>query len=93
MALARGGLAPAFRVSAATGFSLPMEIALVGLTLVVLFVLVYPTAWIMIASFKSPAAIFRSSTGTAFSQGRTSRGRIGENGRVSIGVAFPVVRR
>ena len=44
-------------------------------------------------ALKSPAAIFRSSTGTAFSQGRTSRGRIGENGRVSIGVAFPVVRR
>ena len=59
MAVARsGGLAPAFRISAATGFSLPMELALVGLTLLILFVLVYPTAWIIIASFKSPAAIF-----------------------------------
>jgi ABC-type glycerol-3-phosphate transport system permease component len=64
MAVARaGGLAPAFRISTATGFSLPMELALVGLTLVVLFVLVYPTAWIIIASFKSPAAIFSGEFG------------------------------
>jgi ABC-type glycerol-3-phosphate transport system permease component len=64
MALARaGGLAPAFRISTATGFSLPAELALVGLTLVVLFVLVYPTAWIIIASFKSPAAIFSGEFG------------------------------
>ena len=40
-----------------------MELALVGLTLVVLFVLVYPTAWIIIASFKSPAAIFSGEFG------------------------------
>jgi ABC-type glycerol-3-phosphate transport system permease component len=63
MAVARAGLAPAFRISTATGFSLPMELALVGLTLVVLFVLVYPTAWIIIASFKSPAAIFSGEFG------------------------------
>jgi ABC-type glycerol-3-phosphate transport system permease component len=63
MAVARAGLAPAFRISTATGFSLPMELALVGLTLVVLFVLVYPTAWIIIASFKSPAAIFSGELG------------------------------
>jgi ABC-type glycerol-3-phosphate transport system permease component len=64
MAVARsGGLAPAFRISAATGFSLPMELALVGLTLLILFVLVYPTAWIIIASFKSPAAIFSGTFG------------------------------
>jgi ABC-type glycerol-3-phosphate transport system permease component len=63
MAVARAGLAPAFRISTATGFSLPAELALVGLTLVVLFVLVYPTAWIIIASFKSPAAIFSGEFG------------------------------
>jgi ABC-type glycerol-3-phosphate transport system permease component len=63
MAVARASLAPAFRISTATGFSLPMELALVGLTLVVLFVLVYPTAWIIIASFKSPAAIFSGEFG------------------------------
>jgi hypothetical protein len=40
MAVARAGMAPAFRISTATGFSLPMELALVGLTLVVLFELV-----------------------------------------------------
>jgi ABC-type glycerol-3-phosphate transport system permease component len=63
MAARIAGAAPAFRISTATGFSLPMELALVGLTLVVLFVLVYPTAWIIIASFKSPAAIFSGEFG------------------------------
>jgi ABC-type glycerol-3-phosphate transport system permease component len=63
MAARVAGAAPAFRISTATGFSLPMELALVGLTLVVLFVLVYPTAWIIIASFKSPAAIFSGEFG------------------------------
>jgi ABC-type glycerol-3-phosphate transport system permease component len=56
-------MAPAFRISRATGFTWPMELALVALTLLILFVLVYPTAWIIIASFKSPAAIFSGSFG------------------------------
>jgi hypothetical protein len=46
MALARAGaLAPAFRISRATGFTWPMELLLVALTLAILFFLVYPTAW------------------------------------------------
>jgi ABC-type glycerol-3-phosphate transport system permease component len=48
----------AFRISHATGFSLPGELLLVALTLLVLFVMVYPTAWIIVASFKTPATIF-----------------------------------
>jgi ABC-type glycerol-3-phosphate transport system permease component len=64
MAMARAGaLSPAFRISTATGFTLPMELALVGLTVLVLFLLVYPTAWVIIASFKSPAAIFSGEFG------------------------------
>jgi ABC-type glycerol-3-phosphate transport system permease component len=50
----------AFRISQRTGFSLPTEIALVILTLLVLFFLVYPTAWVIIASFKTPETIFSS---------------------------------
>ena len=53
----------AFRISHATGFSLPGELLLVALTLLVLFVMVYPTAWIIVASFKTPATIFSA---TAF---------------------------
>jgi ABC-type glycerol-3-phosphate transport system permease component len=64
MALARAPrLAPAFRISTYTGFSLPMELLLVGATLLILFVLVYPTAWVIIASFKSPATIFSGEFG------------------------------
>ena len=48
----------AFRLSARTGFSLPAELALVLLTLVVLLFLVYPTAWVIVASFKTPETIF-----------------------------------
>lgn len=51
----------AFRVSRRTGFSLPGELALVGVTLLVLFVMVYPTAWVIVASFKSPETIFSPS--------------------------------
>ena len=49
----------AFRVD--TGFSLPGELALVGLTILVLIFLVYPTAWIIVASFKTPATMFSAS--------------------------------
>jgi ABC-type glycerol-3-phosphate transport system permease component len=48
----------AFRLSARTGFSLPAEFALVVLTLLALFFLVYPTAWVIIASFKTPETMF-----------------------------------
>ena len=34
------------------------EYALLGLTLAVIFVLVYPTAWIFIASFRTPETMF-----------------------------------
>ena len=46
----------AFRVD--TGFSLPGELALVVLTILTLIFLVYPTAWIIVASFKTPATMF-----------------------------------
>jgi ABC-type glycerol-3-phosphate transport system permease component len=52
----------AFRISHATGFSLPCELLLVALTLLALFVMVYPTAWIIVASFKTPGTIFAAST-------------------------------
>lgn len=52
---------PAFRISQKTGFSLPGELLLVGLTLLVLFVMVYPTAWVIVASFKTPETIFSPS--------------------------------
>jgi ABC-type glycerol-3-phosphate transport system permease component len=57
---------PAFRISMRTGMSLPMELLLVAVTLLVLFLLVYPTAWIIIASFKTPETMF-SSTAAEFS--------------------------
>jgi ABC-type glycerol-3-phosphate transport system permease component len=53
--------AAAFRISHATGFSLPAELLLVGLTLVILFVMVYPTVWILLASFRTSATIFAGS--------------------------------
>lgn len=63
-AAAPGGLQPAFRVSTRTGFSLPMELLLVLLTLLVLAFLVYPTLWVIIASFKTQSTMFSSSTFT-----------------------------
>ena len=59
MALSQALRRPAaFRISHPTGFSLPGELLLVALTLLVLFVMVYPTAWIIVASFKTRATIF-----------------------------------
>ena len=55
---AAAGVPRAFRVD--TGFSLPGELALVLLTLLVMVFLVYPTAWIIVASFKTPATMFSS---------------------------------
>ena len=51
-------LQPAFRLSQATGFTLKGEIALVILTILVMIFLVYPTAWIIVASFKTPETMF-----------------------------------
>jgi ABC-type glycerol-3-phosphate transport system permease component len=40
------------------GLNLAGEVAVVLLTVVVLFALVYPTAWVLVASFKTPATMF-----------------------------------
>jgi ABC-type glycerol-3-phosphate transport system permease component len=53
--------AAAFRISHATGFSLPAELLLLALTFLVLFVMVYPTVWILVASFRTSATIFAAS--------------------------------
>lgn len=50
--------ATAFRVSQHTGFSLRGEIALVILTVLVMIFLIYPTAWIIVASFKTQETMF-----------------------------------
>ena len=54
--IARSGLARVARRRAAR--TLFGEYALLGLTLAVIFVLVYPTAWIFIASFRTPETMF-----------------------------------
>jgi len=48
----------AFAIGRRLGLSLVGEVALVLLTLAVLFVLVYPTAWVLLASFKTPETMF-----------------------------------
>lgn len=48
----------AFAVGRRLGLSLAGEIALVVATLAVLFFLVYPTAWVLLASFKTPETMF-----------------------------------
>ena len=58
MATSAAPLQPAFRLSEATGFTLKGEIALVILTILVMIFLVYPTAWIIVASFKTPETMF-----------------------------------
>ena len=56
MAAVTAPLPRAFRIN--TGFSLPGELLLVALTILVMIFLVYPTAWIIVASFKTPATMF-----------------------------------
>ncbi len=63
----------AFRISTRTGFSLPAELALVALTLLVLFFLVYPTAWVIVASFKTPETMFSAARRSIFPCRTTSR--------------------
>jgi len=53
-----GAEAPAFRLSQHTGFSIYGEIGLVILTILVMIFLIYPTAWIILASFKTPETMF-----------------------------------
>ena len=54
-------LDPAFRVSIRTGFGLPGELLLVALTLLTLVFLIYPTLWVILASFQTPGTMFSSS--------------------------------
>jgi ABC-type glycerol-3-phosphate transport system permease component len=51
-------LAPGFRLGHRLGLGLVGEVAVVLLTLLVLFVLVYPTAWVIVASFKTTETMF-----------------------------------
>jgi ABC-type glycerol-3-phosphate transport system permease component len=48
----------AFVLGRRLGLSLLGEVALVVVALIVLFILVYPTAWVIVASFKTPATMF-----------------------------------
>ena len=48
----------AFRLGRRFGLSLAGEVGVLLLTLVMLFVLVYPTAWVLIASFRTPETMF-----------------------------------
>ena len=52
------GIAPAFRLGQRLGLGLLGELAIVLGTLAVLFVLVYPTAWVIVASFKTSETMF-----------------------------------
>jgi ABC-type glycerol-3-phosphate transport system permease component len=56
MAAVTAPLPRAFRIN--TGFSLPGELLLVAITILVMIFLIYPTAWIIVASFKTPATMF-----------------------------------
>jgi ABC-type glycerol-3-phosphate transport system permease component len=51
-------MSPAFRFGARFNLGLMGELAIVGTTLLILFVLVYPTAWVIVASFKTPETMF-----------------------------------
>lgn len=48
----------AFAIGRRLRLSLLGEVALVLTTIVVLFVLIYPTAWVLVASFKTPETMF-----------------------------------
>ena len=53
-------MTPAFRFGQRFGLGLAAEVAVVVTTLVILFVLVYPTAWVLVASLKTPETMFSS---------------------------------
>jgi len=48
----------AFAIGRRLGLGLLGEVVLVLTTILVLFVLVYPTAWVLLASFKTPETMF-----------------------------------
>jgi ABC-type glycerol-3-phosphate transport system permease component len=48
----------AFAIGRRLGLGFASEVVLVLTTLAVLFVLVYPTAWVLVASFKTPETMF-----------------------------------
>ena len=52
------GIAPAFCLGQRLGLGLLGELAIVLGTLLVLFVLIYPTAWVIVASFKTSETMF-----------------------------------
>ena len=54
-------MTPAFRVGRRLGWNLAGELALVAVTVLALLILVYPTAWVLIASFRTPETMFASS--------------------------------
>jgi len=51
-------MSPAFRLGAWLRIGLLGELAIVLVTLLVLFLLVYPTAWVILASFRTPETMF-----------------------------------
>ena len=51
-------MSPAFRLGQRLGVGLLGELAIVLGTLLILFVLVYPTAWVIVALFKTPETMF-----------------------------------
>lgn len=57
---AAGRFQPAFRFAEGRGLTLASELAIVGTTLIALFFLVYPTAWVIVGSLKPPETMFQS---------------------------------
>ncbi len=52
----------AFQIGRRLGLGLLTELLLVAITLVALFILVYPTAWMLLASFRTPETMFSANT-------------------------------
>jgi len=52
---------PGFRIGRRLGWNLASEVALVAVTVLALLILVYPTVWVLIASFRTPETMFASS--------------------------------
>jgi ABC-type glycerol-3-phosphate transport system permease component len=55
-------MAPAFRLGQILRLSLLGELAVLALTFLILFFMVYPTAWVLLASLKTPETMFAAST-------------------------------
>ena len=54
-------MTPGFRIGRRLGWNLASEVALVAATVLALLILVYPTVWVLIASFRTPETMFASS--------------------------------